>query len=287
MLLSKEIQIKADWASVKRYENLGYGKMRQGDLFFIKVEDLKPNSLQLVDVSCDYCNGEFKRTYGEYIRNTKIQGKFSCLKCNSNKYKVTCLNKYGVDNISKVPTTHDKIKSTSLERYGVTSYTKLEEFKENHKNKMLEKYGVDSFSKTDEWLEKQKKTSLIKFGFENASQCPEIFSKQQKGRYEIFQFRDTDLYYQGSFELDFLENYYNKFKIIKGPVIDFIYENSKRQYFSDFYLPYFNLIIEIKSTYTYELSKEKNIEKQKKSISLGYGHIFIIDKNYQEFESIK
>ena len=120
MLLSKEVEMKVDWASVKRYESLGYGKMKQGDLFFIKVEDLKPNSLQLVDVSCDYCNVEFKRRYSEYIRNTKIQGKFSCLKCTNNKYKVTCLNKYGIDNISKLPTTHDKIRETSIERYGET-----------------------------------------------------------------------------------------------------------------------------------------------------------------------
>ena len=149
---------------------------------------------------------------------------------------------------------------------------------------MIEKYGVDSFSKTEEWLIKQKQTSLEKFGVENASQCPEIFSKQQRGRFEISPFRDTHLFYQGSFELDFLEKYYDKFKIERGPTIEYEFEDSNKQYFSDFYLPELNLIVEIKSTYTFELSKEKNIEKQKKSISLGYGHIFIIDKNYQEFE---
>ena len=95
---------------------------------------------------------------------------------------------------------------------------------------------------------------------------------------------DTHLFYQGSFELDFLEKYYDKFKIERGPTIEYEFEDSNKQYFSDFYLPELNLIVEIKSTYTFELSKEKNIEKQKKSISLGYGHIFIIDKNYQEFE---
>jgi hypothetical protein len=189
MLLSKEVKITADWSSVNRYETLGYGKMKQGDIFLVKVEDLKPNSGVIVDIICDYCEILIKRKFSEYVRNTSNNGKFCCRSCSPIKYRETCLRKYGVTNTSKLSQTHDKIKSTSLERYGVTSYTKLEEFKENHKNKMLEKYGVDSFSKTDEWLEKQKKTSLIKFGFENVSQCPEIFSKQQKGRYEIFQFR--------------------------------------------------------------------------------------------------
>jgi hypothetical protein len=275
MLLSKEIEMKVDWSSVKRYESLGYGKMRQGDLFFIKVEDLKPNSLQLVDVSCDYCNVEFKRRYSEYIRNTKIQG----------KYKVTCLEKYGVDNISRLPITHNKIRETNIERYGVTSYSKLDSFKEEHKDKMLFKYGFTSFSKTNEFLVKQKITCLERFGFENASQCPEIFSKQQKKRFEIHIFRDTKLYYQGSYEKDFLDKYYDLFEITKIECISYLFDGS-RVYYPDFYLPKYNLIIEIKSSYTYERFLEKNNSKQKACLELGYNHIFIIDKNYGELNGI-
>jgi hypothetical protein len=285
MLLSKEIEMKVDWSSVKRYETLGYGKMRQGDLFFIKVEDLKPNSLQLVDVSCDYCNVEFKRRYSEYIRNTKIQGKFSCLKCTNNKYKVTCLEKYGVDNISRLPITHNKIRETNIERYGVTSYSKLDSFKEEHKDKMLFKYGFTSFSKTNEFLVKQKITCLERFGVENASQNSEIFSKQQKKRFEIHIFRDTELYYQGSYEKDFLDKYYDLFEITKIECINYSFDGS-RVYYPDFYLPKYNLIIEIKSSYTYERFLEKNNSKQKACLELGYNHIFIIDKNYDELNKI-
>lgn len=286
MLISKEVKITADWASVKKYESLGYGKMKQGDTFIIKIEDLKPNSGVIVDITCDYCGVLIKRKFSEYVRNIKIDGKFCCRSCSPIRYRETCLRKYGVTNTSKLSQTHEKIKSTNLKRYGVESFAKLESFKENHKLRMIKKYGVDSFSKTEEWLEKQKQTSLERFGVENASQCAEIFSKQQKSRYEIFEFKNTGLFYQGTFELDFLNNYYDRFEIKKGPIIEYEFENSNKQYFSDFYLPKFNLIIEIKSTYTFHLAKEKNIEKQKKSISLGYGHIFIVDKKYQEFESL-
>jgi len=284
VLLSKEVIITADWSSVKRYEDLGYGKMRQGDKFMVDVNHLKANSTVMVDVRCDYCGLELKRKYSEYTRNTKIQGKFSCLKCTNNKYKETCILKYGVCNMSKLKSTQDKIKETSMLRYGVSSFSKLEIFKEQHKINMLDKYGVDSFSKTEEWLLKQKLTSLKKFGTENASQNPKIFSKQQKGRFEIFKFRDTDLFYQGKFELDFLNKYFEIFEIMNGPVIEYVYDSSNRRYFSDFYLPQFNLIVEVKSTYTYELAKDKNIQKQKSCLSFGYKHLFIIDKNYQEFE---
>lgn len=285
MLLSKEIEMKADWSSVKRYESLGYGKMRQGDLFFIKVEDLKPNSLQLVDVSCDYCNSEFKRKYRDYIINTKTQGKFSCKKCTNNKYKETCMYKYGVDNISKLSSTHDKIRKTSMLRYGVTSFSKLDLCKENHKQKMLDKYGVTSFSKTDDFVIKQRITSLERFGFENASQCPEIFSKQQKKRFEIHIFRDTELYYQGTYEKDFLDKYYDLFEITKIDFINYTFDGD-RVYYPDFYLPKYNLIIEIKSSYTYDRFLEKNNSKQKACLELGYNHIFIIDKNYDELNRI-
>lgn len=286
MIVSKEVKITADWASSKKYENLGYGKMKQGDTFLIKIDDLGPNSTVIVDVICDYCGDLLKRRFCDYKKSIKTNSKFCCKSCAPEKYKETCFLKYGVSNTSKLTQTHEKIKSTSLERYGVESFSKLESFKEDHKLKMMEKYGVDSFSKTQEWIEKQKKTSMEKFGVENASQCPEIFSKQQKSRYEISEFRNTGLFYQGKYELDFLNKYYDKFQIKKGPIIEYYFNGSNKQYFSDFFLPQSNLIVEIKSTYTFELSKEKNLEKKKKSISLGYGYIFIIDKNYEEFDRL-
>lgn len=286
MIIDKVVRIKVNNRYLKLYESLGFGRLKQGDYIDLSIENLFKNSNAKVNVECDYCLNTFLKSYRLYNDVISRGGLYCCKSCAPEKYRETCLNKYGVTNTSKLSQTHEKIKSTNLKRYGVESFTKLESFKENHKLRMLEKYGVDSFSKTEEWLEKQKQTSLEKFGVENASQCPEIFSKQQKGRFEILQFRDTQLSHQGSFELDFLEKYYDKFEIIKGPIIEYEFGGSKRQYFSDFYLPQFNLIIEIKSTYTFELSKEKNIEKQKRCILIGYRHIFIIDKNYEEFLDI-
>lgn len=286
MIIDKVVRIKVNNRYLKFYESLGFGRLKQGDYIDLPIEHLSEFSCSKINILCDYCRNLFCVRYMDYNKNLKSGGKYACLKCRPEKYKETCLLKYGVDNIIKVEKTHEKIKSTNLKRYGVESFAKLESFKENHKLRMMKKYGVDSFSKTEEWLEKQKQTSLERFGVENASQCAEIFSKQQKSRYEIFEFKNTGLFYQGTFELDFLNNYYDKFEITKGPIIEYEFKNSNKQYFSDFYLPKFNLIIEIKSTYTFHLAKEKNIEKQKKSISLGYGHIFIIDKKYQEFENL-
>jgi len=286
MLISKSVEITADWSSVKKYEDLGYGKMKQGDIFFILVEHLGKCSKVIVEVQCDFCKKIFQREYYQYIRNIKKHNLFSCLSCTNNKYKITCMQKYGVENISQLPETHEKIKHSSLERYGVTSYTKLEKFKDDHRSKMVEKYGVDSFSKTEEWLEKQKISSIKKFGVENASQSKEVFSKQQQKRFKIQKYKDTELYYQGSYEKDFLDNFYERIKIETTSPINYIFEDKNKVYFPDFYLPEFNLILEVKSTYTFNKHYQQNISKKEFCLKSGFNFLFIIDKNYSEIESI-
>lgn len=58
-----------------------------------------------------------------------------------------------------------------------------------------------------------------------------------------------------------------------------------RKYFPDFYLPKFNLIIEIKSWYTLNKQKEIN-EKKFEAAKQKYNFICIVDKNYQEFDNL-
>ena len=54
-------------------------------------------------------------------------------------------------------------------------------------------------------------------------------------------------------------------------------------YYPDYYLPEYNLIVEIKSDYTYKKELDKNICKRKSCVEQGYNFIFIINKNYDEF----
>jgi hypothetical protein len=89
------------------------------------------------------------------------------------------------------------------------------------------------------------------------------------------------LYYQGSYEFDFLVNYFDIFKIKRG--LTFRYDNSI--YYSDFYIESLNLIIEIKSTFYYNLNPDKILRKSSTVIESGYNFILILDKNYKEFEN--
>ena len=119
------------------------------------------------------------------------------------KYKQTCLERYGVTSTNKLQSMKDKSKQTCLEKYGTEFASQSEEFKEHSrktclekygveysfqsennkqksKNTLLEKYGVDHYSKSDKFKEEFKETCQEKYGVNAPAQCPEIYQKVEK-----------------------------------------------------------------------------------------------------------
>lgn len=125
---------------------------------------------------------------------------------------------------------------------------------------------------------------MERYGFKNPMQNDKIFEKTLKNSYHKKNF--NKLKYQGTYELDFLIKYEN-LDITNYKSIEYFYDGKNRKYFPDFYYKEKNLIIEIKSDYTYNIFLEKNLAKRKSCIEQGYNFIFIIEKNYDEFEIIK
>jgi hypothetical protein len=114
-------------------------------------------------------------------------------------------------------------------------------------------------------------------------QNPTIFKKQLLSSYKIIYYNE-ELFSQGSYELDFL-NYCDKNNIIdiisNGPSLEYELNGKKHIYHVDFFIEKYNLIIEIKSSYTYNYDLDKNLVKREYSEKLGYNFLFIIDKNYE------
>lgn len=77
--------------------------------------------------------------------------------------------------------------------------------------------------------------------------------------------------------------YYNQ-DLKNGPTIRFNFEDKNKIYFPDFYYEPLNLIIEIKSDYYYKKYLSKNLAKQKACLEQGYDFIFVINKDYSEFD---
>ena len=58
--------------------------------------------------------------------------------------------------------------------------------------------------------------------------------------------------------------------------IQYIFKNTKRTYYHDFYIKSTNTIIEVKSQWTFDKWKEKNLAKQKACLEQGFNFEFII-----------
>ena len=62
-----------------------------------------------------------------------------------------------------------------------------------------------------------------------------------------------------------------------------VLDMSHHFYHPDYYLEKWNLIVEIKSHYWFQVHQEVCLAKQKASLEQGYDYIMIMDKNYEEF----
>lgn len=175
-----------------------------------------------------------------------------------------------------------KIAETKEKRYGNKNYTNREKAGKTN----FKKYGNISPLWGKDQIIKKKFTWIKKYGVDNPLKNPDIFKKNLKARYKIKKFKNTDLWYQGSFELDFLENFYELLDIARGPSIPYFLENKNRIYHSDFYIKSLNLVVEIKNQYLYESHYNEIMEKEKATIITGFNYIIIINKDYTTFFKI-
>lgn len=219
---------------------------------------------------------------------------------NLEKNRQTCKQKYGVENVFQLEKCKKKAKQTKKERYGDENFLNIEKTKQtNLKNLGTEwplsnkevykkakytkkqKYGDENYNNP----EKIKQTNLKNIGVEWPSQNREILKKQQKTAKRIKLYKNTNIWYQGSYELDFLEKYHDEYPDIqRGPTIKYLFEGKQHYHFPDFYIPSLNLIIECKNSYLAKKCKKQiDIEKQF-ILNEGYNYIIIINRDYILFE---
>ena len=162
---------------------------------------------------------------------------------NIDKYKNTCLEKYGVDHPTKSNEVKEKIKNTCLEKYGVDHPTKSNEVKEKIKNTNFKKYGVKYASQLNEIKEKQKQTCFKRYGvttFFKSNKLKEACHSEKanikrnetiKQNYKLYKFSK-----QENICYDLL---CNKFKTVIRQ-----YRSDKYPFNCDFYIPELELYIE-------------------------------------------
>ena len=221
------------------------------------------------------------------------------------KLKNTCLERYGVEHNWSSSELRKKCYKTCKERYGVEHALQSDELKkkrhdtmierhgsanvlnfESTKKTMIEKYGTSKAMHSSEIKNRLYETMINKYGVKFPYQNQEIFKKAQTSGERAHYYKDTDLIYRGSFELDFLEHYYDKIDIAKPMTFDYEHNGALHKYIPDFYIPSLDLVIEIKSSYYFKKYKEKCISKAAAVERAGHEFLFIFDKDYTVFEFI-
>lgn len=263
----------------------------------------------MVLVKCDNCGIEKEVKYQSYnISTNNNTEKFYCSnkECINTKRVIATKKKYGVDNVFQLDNTKEKIKETNIIKFGVENPQQNKKIKEKTESTNLKKYGVKNPFQSEDIKKKMKKTNLKKYGVEFPSQSANIREKMENTSLLNYGFKFPtqnlnhfidrqkssliikhmgDLYYQGSYEKDFLLKYKDVLHIENGLSIKYNHLDVDKIYHSDFYLPDFDLVVEIKSTYWYNIHLERCQEKAKFTKKI-HNYIMILDKDYTEFEKI-
>jgi hypothetical protein len=152
----------------------------------------------------------------------------------------------------------------------------------------LEKYGVEYVLQVQTIRDKGMETSLTRYGVKYPLQNIEIFKKSQNNSvsytdYTLPSGKTVKLQGYEKYAMDILLKQYKEDEIKSDrqdmPEIWYEHSSKKKRYFTDFYIPKDNLIIEVKSIYTYQKDLIKNICKALFTRKFGYKFEFwIIDK---------
>lgn len=242
---------------------------------------------------CLECNTSFYPKFRGYNFGYRKFCSSSCSVKNPNtrnKMKETYFNKTGFEHSAQNPECLDKMKITFLERNGVLSNFHRNEVQQTIIDNLFQKTGYVNQFQIPEVVERIKRERFDRTGYENPQQDPEVFLRTQRYKTkELILPSNRKIKYQGyeNIVINELLKTYNEDEIVFGkniPEIWYIFENKKKKYFPDLYIPSEELIIEVKSYYTYEKDLEKNLAKKQGCIQSGFNFQFWIcsEKNIEE-----
>lgn len=235
------------------------GKKRQGEPFKNKGE------------ICDYGCGQLAhyklKTKG--YNNYKLCCSPAYSKCPASQQRSSELRKKKYADKKTRMDVYGRMVKTRIQRYGKECWKPGGELYEKFVKTMKDKYGVTHYAKTDE--------------FRTIVQSPEHLIKTIKGSLHKKEYTlpsGKTIIVQG-YEpqtIDLLLQTYNEEDIVFGSdVPQFSYFDGRhRKYNPDMFIPKENLIIEVKTEWTYNIRLKRNKLKKKAVLEAGYNFKFFI-----------
>lgn len=260
---------------------------------------------------CEYCKEPATHQFrnGIYCCSTNV-GKCPEI---SRRRKQGYIDKYGVENISQLDDIKVKKNNTFHDNYalGSDNRNQLIETKQNtwadkdikivnskRQKTCLDKFGVDNplkiksiaeavsiknIENSKERMAKGRKTIKEKYGVEYISQIANVHEKQQKYKWKDYITPSGRIVRIQGYEnkaLDVVYKTHTEHDIIVDrqllPEIWYDYGGKVRRYYSDIYIPKDNIIIEVKSKWTFSVKKEQHYAKRDACIRCGFRFEFWI-----------
>ena len=133
---------------------------------------------------------------------------------------------------------------------------------------------------------------MERYGVPIATQNLAIHTKQQHSahRHKKYSLPSDKIVHIQGYEPQFLDYVFGNDLLTEGELIynpksvKYVnYSGKKSYYFPDFYIPKYNLIIEVKSWYTEK--RDKNVELKKDAcLQNGFNYLRVVDNKFEEFD---
>lgn len=151
----------------------------------------------------------------------------------------------------------------------------------------LATHGVERHVQRKDVQHKIHKTMQQRYGVPHALQNPEIFQRQQLSglKRKPYLINGETVYLQGyePLALDWIQENLSipLNKIVCGskttvPSISYRWKGKKRVYYPDFYIPHLRTLVEVKSTYSYAVTREQLRAKAQACRAAGYKIILMV-----------
>jgi hypothetical protein len=240
----------------------------------------------------DRIKESFTEKYGEGITNSMHLQEFR------DKIVETNIEKYGTDKPQLLEEFKNKSKDTCIEKYGVEKPQRLQLLKDKSTSTCEERYGVSAPQKNKSIRQKSIDTCVKKYSAENVMQSKDVFDKNRYYQKKNYTLPSGNVVKIQGYEdkcIGLLLKTYLEDELYINPDLQPIYyieaNNIKHRYYPDIYIPKDNLIIEVKSQYTYNGFigwYNTNLLKRQACIDAGYNFKFMIfDKMRNLLEEIK
>ena len=249
------------------YEELFMSKKLVKSLFIKENDDLSSlKALYDREQPCQFICKSCGKLANQHLRNIN----FLCKDC---KTKQFCLEKYGVDNPSKLdsikdiirttnkascPETRHKYRETCKKKFGVDNSFKSPIVKEKIKNSLIKAFGVEHPLQSEQLQKKFKETCIKKYGIEYPSQNVVVLKRTLSSKKLLY----NDIIFDSSWELAFfiyLTDNNISFTYHPNAYYTYILNNKEHRYFPDFLVE--GQYIEIKGDHFFKKPTEKFIKK--------------------------